>query len=200
MPKGKPAGVRYGLRTRRAPPSIHERGANMAVAGPTPQRIVEAIQQIAAYIRETGHDQCVVAATGGASFRLPRGRWEAGMNRNIEGMAAGRELDALVAARVMKWTDIGPAAPEMQEHGEDLWGRPHGGATAQANVPPYSTDIAAAWQVLTELEGIYDFAWSLSNDEPGYTFRAYTDSLGQFVDKAETVPLAICRCALKAMA
>lgn len=62
-------------------------------------------------------------------------------------MKAGREMDALVAEKVMGWTD---------RHGEfaippDT--SPHRGAIRYMpeKVPPYSTDISAAWQVVEKL-------------------------------------------------
>lgn len=73
-------------------------------------------------------------------------------------MNAGRELDALVAERVMglpvKWgedpyREIGmPSKEGRQPH---LKGRAGGVEYDWAPVPRYSTDIAAAWQVVEHL-------------------------------------------------
>jgi hypothetical protein len=106
---------------------------------------------------------------------------------------AGRELDALVAVTLMGVTlvsedaGIRPAAMSYQKPSEVL---------------PYSTDVAAAWQVVERmrargfaLELHYEFGWSrqwvadFSNDG----WLSTGEQLG------DTAPLAICRAALAAV-
>lgn len=74
-------------------------------------------------------------------------------------MKAGRELDARVAEKVMGWTNIRPADdkmrdPSTQEWWEDVWGDAPAADGNPHCIPHYSTDIGAAWQVVTRcLEG-----------------------------------------------
>jgi hypothetical protein len=90
----------------------------------------------------------------------------------ILNMPAGREMDALIAERVFKTTE------------DDDWG--------SDGLLSFSTDIAAAWQVVEKLKPNYplldmycigDWASSFGDGEWGYGY-------------AETAPLAICRAAL----
>ena len=128
----------------------------------------------------------------------------------ILSMEAGRELDALVAERVMGWGDIS-LHPMMDS---DWWGMPSGPATAiqgavgwlytHEKVPNYSTDIAAAWEVVEAVRGR---GWSLSLGEG---MSGYGDAVVWMVDfykgnriclsaNGPDVPLAICRAALLAV-
>ena len=140
---------------------------------------------------------------------------------DIDKLEAGRELDALVAEKVMGWKPW-PIQIGTREHtyyfnadgfvdgamihlfdDEYLW-----------DGPDFSKDIAAAWQVVERLvnEGfctglLFDDNghWALVNDgmqnvpigdEPEYIATTF------FVEKelwCDTAPLAICRAALKAV-
>ena len=104
----------------------------------------------------------------------------------IDEHEAGRCLDAWVADGVMDLT-VHPSA-----FGSD-W------VTVRGVVPDYSTDIAAAWEVVGRRVWTFvDLDW----DEEGWRsfFHFETDSGG--IDEvfaiAPTAPLAICRAALKA--
>ncbi len=103
-------------------------------------------------------------------------------------MEAGRELDALVAERVMGW-QVSYAEkrgrPPLQD---DRWGR-------YGPVPHYSTEIAAAWQVVEQVQKMHDdtlaaFASFLDDGEG----RSYLYNM-----KAADAALAICRAALHAV-
>jgi hypothetical protein len=123
-----------------------------------------------------------------------------------------RELDALVAERVMRWKLHTQFTPPR-------WSVP--GAPPQFNMPtecpPYSTDIAAAWEVVEALEG----KTILELDEHG-AFRSRENGgfqlQGPYIrsqwragwlerdheyylaeEVAATAPLAICLAALKAV-
>lgn len=95
-------------------------------------------------------------------------------------MKAGRELnlrqiDALVAEKVMGW-------------GDNPW---------QPFFP--STDIAHAWQVLERLKD-KGYIFGIGIDEDGkYVCTIFFDGAGWFEETAETVQLAICLSALKAV-
>ena len=100
----------------------------------------------------------------------------------IDEMPAGRELDALVAEKVMGW-DHYPSKHEI--------------------VPAYSTDIAAAWEVVEKMRS--DDWWAqiaqdntdiwdakLWRGEPDRWFPTM-----ETYGNAPTAPLAICRATLK---
>ena len=58
----------------------------------------------------------------------------------------------------------------------------------------YSTDIAAAWQVVEQFK---DYNMQLDGHGDGWTFHIFKDATCYEAD-APTAPLAICRAALKA--
>jgi hypothetical protein len=68
-------------------------------------------------------------------------------------MDAGRELDALVAEKVMGWMRVNSPHKITGANGEPSGLEPIGGGYATfAVVPHYSTDIAAAWQIVEMME------------------------------------------------
>ena len=110
-------------------------------------------------------------------------------------MPAGRELDALVAERVMGWTRVEEYRTRL---GKDWHGfRP--GEDYYHSLYRYSTDIAAAWEVLGRFpptaegftlalgqwggSGEWRFVWGRHGDWDNILY-------------AEAAPLAICRAAL----
>lgn len=110
-------------------------------------------------------------------------------------MEAGRELDALVAEKVMGFTVTDwPTGKEL----------PLAGAMAflsesqKDRIPHYSTNIAAAWQVVEKLDlsviRLNNGRWSAGE---AYAFE---NSYAEFrtTTHADTAPLAICLAALKA--
>lgn len=131
---------------------------------------------------------------------------------------AGRELDALIAVRVM-----GIAPADVRVRGEvdtplvRVWNaspfwRQDGrhdryGLTMNADAPPYSTDIAAAWKVVERLkEAGHEI--HVTNSWPynrGSRWMCEVCSGNEATPntiwhsaKADTAPLAICRAALSA--
>lgn len=146
-----------------------------------------------------------------------------------EVLRAGRELDALVAEKVMEWTEVGM--------GVDLAGRVNGpyGVNPQTkrgdmqtlegqilearrfdDVPEYSTDIGAAWTVVEKLR--WD-GWmvaviathqgnlqacaltrgSAAPFPPKDTVLHSVDWRESFREQAKTAPEAICLAALRAV-
>lgn len=124
-------------------------------------------------------------------------------------MNAGRELDALVAEKVFGWTDVCAATRTL--YGGTTWFVPHGRPDAAfmkyAEVPSYSTDIAAAWLVVEKLRPkfwtklcagmtltespLHECAMGLYATEDGPSHQlAY--------ERDASAPLAICRAALAA--
>lgn len=113
-------------------------------------------------------------------------------------LAAGRELDALVAERVMGWRSIG-------SDGISTFGDPpndpldlSGTGDGHFHVPRYSTDISAAWEVVEKAKD-----WRITIDGGEYHGDSWgvkiANNDGYFYGFGDTAPLAICRAALAAV-
>lgn len=126
-------------------------------------------------------------------------------------LPAGPELDRIVAERVMGWrwrrSNVtgrralypadGPwpewmteSASGAEEECRDHWA---------ASLPPYSTDVAAAWMVVERVEpGLSHIGVTA----PGWEVVIYRAPDGgepvEIVESGPTAPLAICRAALAA--
>jgi hypothetical protein len=123
-------------------------------------------------------------------------------------MIAGRELDALVAEKVMGWREIHRSLFTGYKPG-------HKGKIQKVScsprlgchrIPNYSTDIAAAWEVVEKVTSAVgphreEFNFSMGGPRrnkwtcqfcPGCVCHPAEAS-------ADTVPLAICLAALKAI-
>lgn len=110
-------------------------------------------------------------------------------------MKPGRELDKLIAERVLGWVTLLP-----------------GSNTQVGLFSPYSTDIAAAWQVvekLVDMGYVVSICWGPGGDGQRYASIQMQLDIALAADLAfrnprdmdavaETVPLAICLAALKA--
>lgn len=128
-------------------------------------------------------------------------------------MNAGRELDALIAEKVMgikvTWeTVLDEEGLEYEQAYETKNGKTY---RIIDEVAPYSTDIAAAWEVVEKLvtKGLY-FNLSHGRNTQGRpirataTFKGYllgvertVNSYIEIYEIAESVPHAICLAALK---
>ena len=126
-------------------------------------------------------------------------------------MTAGREMDALLAEKVMGYTlsELSlPAYPKYKLF--DIESGEFSGYVKE--VPHYSTDIAAAWEVVKrmpipfKLEKCWEKAYQIGPE--GWSACWCTDADCEGCNEnsrctngddawAETAPLAICRCALK---
>lgn len=128
-------------------------------------------------------------------------------------MKAGRELDALIAEKVMGWkklyrkdyTNVG------DWHGLDwMYENKQSAIYYDAQTcPSYSVDIAAAWEVVEKLSANRPLSTTLHVlASPGGNycvniFQNFMDSYGQWRQKdlgyvvEDTVPHAICLAALK---
>lgn len=109
-------------------------------------------------------------------------------------MNPGRDLDALVAERVMGFLPPGPGM---------WWTHPDNPLARYGGPREYSTDIAAAWQVVERLHGVGDL---LSLDYGKFHLDLWDDLHWQarFRDSevhacARTAPHAICLAALRAV-
>lgn len=128
---------------------------------------------------------------------------------------AGRELDALVAKQVMELPDVGRYSRQSMEsiewthHGWNSDGYDYyywldDEYNPLRSVPPYSTDIAAAWQIVEKLKAIdvefslYYREWDGGRDE-AHRWSAWFREGAEYQVYAPTAPLAICRAALLAV-
>lgn len=117
------------------------------------------------------------------------------MFTTTEQMEAGPELDALVAERVLRFAIYpGPSICEVVPSDESESGYPE---AIFVPVPPYSTDIAAAWQVVEclslHISPTSGGMWLVSNvhnrNDPAWIYAL-----------APTAPHAICLAAIKIVA
>lgn len=88
-------------------------------------------------------------------------------------LKAGPELDRLVAKLVLKW---------------ETW-------DSIFDVPSYSTDIAAAWEVVARVSKEFNLDFSIKMDAGGCLANFGPGAHSN----ANDVPLAICRAALRAV-
>lgn len=117
------------------------------------------------------------------------------LNRDrILNMEPGREMDALVAEKIMGWT-------ECSVDGQRSYGKPPEFVDADpvVRIYEYSTEISAAWGVFEELNGKFGVSLGRAGDyyEPD---RKWNTRIGknEWVE-AETAPEAICKAALMAV-
>lgn len=104
-------------------------------------------------------------------------------------MKPGRELDALVARHIFArfWTDL-----YWIDFNQCEWR--HG------DYQPYSTDIAAAWEVVEKmLRPDRDYSFSIQTNSAGKSGWFHCRFNGEFGGAAPTAPHAICLAALKAV-
>lgn len=110
-------------------------------------------------------------------------------------MAAGGDLDAAIAEKVMGWTAL------FQVDGNGLWAGLSDGSERPAYVPSYSTDIAAAWQVVENLRA-RGCEFSLSEratDESAWHCAFFPKGGSCGIGFGGTVPEVICIAALDAV-
>jgi len=106
---------------------------------------------------------------------------------DVKELVAGREVDTLVAEKVM-----GLSVKELEATGEWEYGNHR-----------YSTDISAAWQlveILKQQSHCFELKWY---DKHCFAWIGKSGDIPQYMDHytgmAGTAPLAICRAALKLM-
>ena len=118
---------------------------------------------------------------------------------------AGPDLDALIAEKVMglEWRPWKPyGAPEgwfpkgaPTYDWRDENGHAHNPEGYKSDLPLYSFDIAAAWEVVGSSACEYGHKFSLEYEHDVW----YACVSGMYEAQADTAPLAICRAALKAV-
>ncbi len=117
----------------------------------------------------------------------------------------GRDLDSIVAGKVMGWTDVRKQsiANAMGQHVmDDYVGLPVPGAPQLVLVPRYSTMIQEAWKVADHLRSRSQFVAVISGTGPQgvqpWICKINRDG-GFLEERADTAPIAICLAALKAV-
>jgi Phage ABA sandwich domain len=98
-------------------------------------------------------------------------------------LVAGREMDVLVAEKVMGIRSCTCC---------------HGATCPTHDCPRYSINIAAAWEVVEKSGGKF-IALRRRADNRGWTVIMRKDDISDLTEEAsaDTAPLAICRAALK---
>ena len=114
---------------------------------------------------------------------------------NIDTLSAGREMDALVAEKVMGWSPLNRTEHHLS------WNVPEGirtwEETSYGSFKP-STSIAAAWEVVEKLRKEEIPIEITSGFFGPYSCRIASNHGWLAMVQADTAPLAICRAALKA--
>ena len=120
-------------------------------------------------------------------------------------LAAGRELDALVASSVMGWVDVEkrPIANAMGQHVlDDFTGIAPEGTGRQTLVPRFSTLLQDGWSVAERLRRGFQFVAVISGTGPSgqqVPWVCKVNKEGVFIEeRGDTAPLAICLAALRA--
>lgn len=119
-----------------------------------------------------------------------------GLVRAMEDLKPGRELDALIAEKVMGWK-FNPGK---------VWIRPGGPAPFEdvykTQPPEYSTDISAAWEVVKKLKHLHpQISYCDTTCQWTLRFNNINKEISEFsdIDGDSTAPHAICLAALKAV-
>lgn len=117
------------------------------------------------------------------------------MTQTTKHRGAGRELDAeveeIVFHREVEWlpTALSPSDPHSADH-ERAWGA--------TRVPSYSTEHAAAWQLVERLAPTWTVVVSYTPQQTTVTLSAPNTSR-EVEAVGRTFPLAMCFAALKAV-
>ncbi len=117
---------------------------------------------------------------------------------DIDKLEAGDELDILIAEKVMGCkTRKGPAHwlyCDCPKGYMEPW--PHGNMGSDGSIKDYSSDIAAAWEVVEKMKQ-YGFGFWIAGDE--CWFQTAFAPIQRTLTTTGSFPLAICRAALKAI-
>ena len=124
----------------------------------------------------------------------------------IDEMPAGREITALIAEKVMslgREIRLRGETSTVTIYSDNPWWQD--GAQTQADVvmyggpKPYSTDIAAAWEVTEKMRAAnWHIELSTCAEMKGPWYCHFQEATLAYA-YASTAPLAICRAALKAV-
>lgn len=115
-------------------------------------------------------------------------------------LVVGRELDALIAEKVMGRDDNKGVCAPRRGTLDDTYGRvlPDG---YRERTPHYSTDIAAAWQVVEKMmrDGWAWKAYGATTGVTGIGFTKCPSGVPSVYYKGDALAHAICRAALAAL-
>jgi hypothetical protein len=129
-------------------------------------------------------------------------------------MKAGPEMDALVAEKMLGWRWMIAAADGIDSEPHSAWlMRPESVNAywiparpvddyARPDADPFSTEIAAAWQVVEHLhhQGVdWTIDQCMTGEATGWTVQTWRGSSIASDAWADTAPLAICLAGLKAV-
>ncbi len=134
-----------------------------------------------------------------------------------ENLKPGRELDELVAQKVMELS----VSPERQReyerllakheedmkvyraawdvYGSELAGPPTPPKKPRITFPPYSTDMSAAWQIVEKLGPKFWFGLGDDTDDDKWNANFYNKSQHFSAFHCDTAQYAICMAALQAV-
>lgn len=116
-------------------------------------------------------------------------------------LQAGRELDAMIAEKVMGWAPV----LHYGERGTGYWApsgcESDGAWVTDGDVPFYSADMAAAWEVVEEMARR---GWKVdvqSRCPPRWAVHVNfaLPITGRVFERSDSAPHAICLAALKAL-
>ena len=111
----------------------------------------------------------------------------------ILSLLPGRELDALIAKHVMGLDMVEDQLPQLPRYYLTDYEK-----TIHRDVPLYSSDISAAWEVVTHLKSKYWY-FMLSDENEGWEASFYWDPHRPAYEALSAeAPQAICKAALLA--
>lgn len=113
-------------------------------------------------------------------------------------MKPGRELDAMIAEKVMGWRDV---CEKVYSNGERDWLGKHPERGATFSIQRYSTDANHAWSVVEKLRELHPDGWVCVLVGVGDEIQvSVSTGAHEFDATGVTLPHAICAAALKAFA
>lgn len=120
----------------------------------------------------------------------------------IQGMKPGREMDALIAEKVLGWTDIRRVNPAVIHSFSADGNHANVGFSPvlykHVPFPLYSREISAAWEVVMHLKSKYWY-FMLSDENEGWEASFYWDPHRPAYEALSAeAPQAICKAALLA--
>lgn len=123
----------------------------------------------------------------------------------IQGMKPGREMDALIAEKVLGWTDIRRVNPAVIHSFSADGNHANFGFSPvlykHIPFPLYSTDISAAWEVAEHFK-TKDYLYSLKNLAGGkyeFSLLDWGGKCSTYSGQGNTPSEAICKAALIAV-
>lgn len=115
-------------------------------------------------------------------------------------LPAGPEMDALVAERVLGWTNCHVALGNARGIPPEFADKQPPDRTINFPGKAWSRVISSAWEVVEAMEA-RGYSLALDTKCPGmpYVMAGFQSSTPGSIGRAKTVPLAICRAALAAL-